>query len=295
MTQKSDALRRFVFDHLDARGCIVNLAESCESIQSTHHYPASLAVVLNQFAVAACLLRDSIKVDGGVTIQLSSPGAISLIMADCMADRRVRAISEYSAESLPAVDKLDLTQLGDGAVLAITITPEDGERYQGIVPIENADLQNCLEDYFARSEQLPTWFRLLADKDKAMGIALHALPQQKVTDAKLSEEHFERLNMLLKTLTVDEALGLDQEQVLTRLFHEESCRLFEPSSIEFGCHCSTERSLDAIISLGTDEIEDMLVEQRQLGNQSLTVDCHFCFQRYEFPLKLIQGLVEQPD
>lgn len=36
----------------------------------------------------------------------------------------------------------------------ITITPEEGERYQGVVGLEGDTLAACLEDYFLRSEQL---------------------------------------------------------------------------------------------------------------------------------------------
>jgi len=289
MTQ-IDIRQRFVFDDLDARGCVVRLSDTCEAIQATHHYPANLAKLLNQFALAATLLRDSIKIDGSLTIQLRTPGAIKLIMADCMSDRRVRAIAEYDSDELTANNTLALNQLGQGAMLAITITPDEGERYQSIVPIENALLSECLQDYFQRSEQLPSLFHLLADQEQGLGIAIHALPQEKIKDRQKSLEHFERLQALLSTLAIDEALSLDNEQILTRLFHEEQCRLFEAHSVEFGCICSAEKSLDAINSLGADDINALIEEQKQDGHEQLVVDCHFCFQRYQFNFSDIQRL-----
>jgi len=45
----SDIRQRFVFDELDARGCIVRLNDTCEAIQATHHYPSNLARLLNEF------------------------------------------------------------------------------------------------------------------------------------------------------------------------------------------------------------------------------------------------------
>lgn len=285
-----DIRQRFVFDELDARGCIVRLDETSESIQATHHYPANLAKLLNEFALAATLLRDSIKIEGSLTIQLRSEGAIKLIMADCMADRRVRAISEYDNETLLANDSLELDKLGNGAMLAITITPDEGERYQSIVPIENASLSACLEDYFQRSEQLPSLFRLLSDQEKALGVSIHALPAEKVKDKNEAAQHLERIKALLNTLHTEEALSLEPEQVLTRLFHEESCRLFDSHPVEFGCVCSEKKSLDAIASLGQDEVSALITEQKEEGNESLVVDCHFCFQRYEFSFEHINGL-----
>lgn len=278
----SDFRQRFVFDELDARGCVVRLEKTCKAIQATHYYPPNLASVLNQFALAAALLRDSIKIDGSLTIQLRTSGAMKLIMADCLSDHRVRAIAEYDQEGLPANDAIMLNNMGDDAVLAITITPDDGERYQSIVPIEQATLGECLEDYFHRSEQLPTLFRFFANKDCAVGIALHALPMQKITDEAASADHFERLQLLLKTLTEQEALELSSEAILSRLFHEEACRLFEPKALEFGCECSALKSLEAIKSLGEKEVIELIREQQELGKDHVAVDCHFCFQRYEF-------------
>ena len=285
-----DIRQRFTFDELDARGCIVRLSETCEAIQATHHYPANLAKLLNEFALAATLLRDSIKFDGGLTIQLRTSGAIGLIMADCMSDRRVRAICEYDSEELAANAPIALDSLGNGATLAITITPDEGERYQSIVPIEHASLGECLEDYFQRSEQLPSLFRLLSDQQQAVGISIHALPQEKTKNKETSEENFERIKAFLGTLEAEEALTLEPEQVLTRLFHDESCRLFDSYPVEFGCHCSSEKSLDAIKSLGQEDVLELIKEQQNKGNQNLVVDCHFCFQQYQFSFEQISGL-----
>ena len=290
--EQTDFRQRFVFDELDARGCIVQLKQTCEAIQATHHYPANLAKVLNQFALAAALLRDSIKIDGSLTIQLRTKGAIKLIMADCMSDRRIRAIAEYEQEELAASDAILLNQLDNSAVLAITITPDEGERYQSIVPIENATLAECLGDYFERSEQLPSLFSFYSDNDTALGVSLHALPAQKVTDKAQSKAHFERLNVLLKTLTQEEALSLSSSEILTRLFHEESCRLFDSHHVEFGCVCSESKSLDAIKSLGAEEVAALVIEQKEQGFDKLVVDCHFCFQRYEFEFDALEHLFD---
>ena len=290
----NDYRQRFVFDDLDMRGCIVRLQQTCEAIQSTHHYPPKLAQVINQFALSAALLRDSIKVAGSLTIQLRTQGALQLVMADCLSDRRIRAIAEFDQNALIANDPIHLSTLNrtpnQGAVLAITITPDEGERYQSIVPIEQASLAQCLDDYFIRSEQLPSTFRLLANADQALGIAIHTLPAAKVTDQAKANEHFQRIALLLSTLDTEEALNLNSEQLLTRLFHQEPCRMFEAHPVEFGCQCSSEKSLDALQSLGQDEVSQLIVEQQELGKNSIQVDCHFCFQRYEYNFQQVNRL-----
>ncbi|MBX2848999.1 MAG: Hsp33 family molecular chaperone HslO [Acidiferrobacterales bacterium] len=290
-----DYVRRFVFEELDARGCVVSLDDASSAIQQTHYYPPNLAKLLNEFAVAAVLLHDSIKIVANITIQLrsthsESTNPISLLMADCMPDRKVRAIAEYQSELLGANTDLDLGSFANNSTLTITITPQDAERYQSIVPLEHSSLSECLEDYFKRSEQLPTWFKLVADEQRAVGIAIHALPAEKITDTAISEDSFKRLKMLLDTLKHKEALQLDCQEMLTRLFHQESCRVFEPDNIEFGCICSAQKSLDAIKSLGEQEVAELLAEQKSEGKESVFVDCHFCFQRYEFSFDQIRSV-----
>lgn len=287
-----DFRQRFVFDQLDVRGCLVRLEQTTSQIQATHHYPPALARLLNEFALAAALLRDSIKIDGSLTIQLRSPGALQLLIADCLADRRIRAIAEYDSHALAASNQINLNELGEGSVLAITINPTDGERYQSIVPIEQASLSACLEDYFSRSEQLPSQFSLHTNEATGLGIALHALPPEKEPDRAIASEKFEHLSVLLNSLSVDEALSLSATEILTRLFHDEHCRLFEAHAIEFGCECSEQKSLDAIAALGRDEVKQLIEEQRQQDQGKVVVDCHFCFQRYEFEFSQLDTLFQ---
>ena len=289
---KQDYRQRFVFDGLDVRGCIVRLQETTSQVQATHHYPPALAVLLNEFTLAAVLLRDSIKTDGGLTIQLRTPGAIQLIIADCMADGRVRAISEYDNAAISANEQIKLKDLGAGSVLAITISPEQGERYQSIVPIERETLSACLEDYFDRSEQLSSRFKLLANSAQGLGVALHALPQEKITDKEQAQQHFDRLNALLKTLSLEEGLTLASDSILTRLFHEEQCRLFNPNQVEFGCPCSKQKSLDSIAAIGKDEVLELIHERKQNDESKVVIDCHFCFQRYDFDFATIMALFD---
>lgn len=283
----NDAIQRFLFDHQDVRGAITQLHDTCINIQETHHYPPALAKLINQFALSAVLLRDSLKVAASVTIQCRSEGLISLIMADCDVDNNVRAIAEYEVTELASLDSINLSALGNNTVLVITITPEDGDRYQGVVPIEHETLAECLQDYFARSEQLPTLFSLIADEKSATGIAIHALPEQ-AGDVAQRRDYLDHVTILLNSLTESEALSLNAEQILTRLFHQESCRLFEENSVRFGCPCSQERSLEALIGIGQREIKALIEERQADGHSNIVVDCHFCFQCYEYGFDILE-------
>jgi molecular chaperone Hsp33 len=291
MNDRKDIKRRFVFDQDDVRGCYARLDESCKTIQSTHYYPNSLARLINEFTIAAVLLKDSIKSNGGLTVQMRTEGDIGLLIADCANTGSVRAICEYDQSSvLP--EEIILNQL-PGAVLAVTITPEDGDRYQSIIPVEHMTLALCLEDYFERSEQLPSRFHLLASTEKAVGFSLHSLPAQQVKDKLESEQRFEHLNVLLKSLTLEEAHADTSTDALTKLYHQDNCRLFEAQALQFGCECSAERSLNALRALGEDEVRLLLAEHKADKKDAITIDCHFCFQRYLISFEQVATLFSE--
>jgi len=77
-------------------------------------------------------------------------------------------------------------------------------------------------------------------------------------------------------------------------YHQKKnhCRLFEAHAIEFGCECSEQKSLDAIAALGRDEVKQLIEEQRQQDQGKVVVDCHFCFQRYEFEFSQLDTLFQ---
>ena len=290
-TIQSDIAQRFSFDELDARGCYVNLNATIADIQATHHYPKSLAKLLNEFAVSAVLLRDSVKLNGSLTIQLRAGSdsnlPVKMIIADCSSEYGVRAVCEFDAQYFPAnLDEIDLTVLGSESTLTITISPDEGRRYQGVVAIDSASLTDCLQDYFLRSEQLPSRFEIAVTTNQATGMSIHAMPEQDSEIVATIKDDWQRLNYLVDTLTEKELHELSSDTLLTRLFHEEQCRLHEAKPVKFSCDCSRARSASAIKSLGETEIRALMTEQ-----ELVTIDCHFCFQRYEFDHQALAELI----
>src|SRR5690625_6103612 len=72
-------------------------------------------------------------------------------------------------------------------------------------------------------------------------------------------------------------MGLDLDTLLRRLFHEQPLRVSDPAPLRFFCSCSRERSAGALLSLGRDDVELLLVERG-----SVDIDCQFCNRHYHF-------------
>ncbi len=272
----SDYTQRFLFDDTDVRGEWVGLERSYVEVLAKHPYPEPVAQLLGELLVAAALLVGTLKFDGLLVLQARSAGAVPLLMVECSSEREVRGIARYHEEQL--TPGATLAELMPEGVLAMTIDPANGQRYQGIVALDGIDLADSLSNYFASSEQLPTRFWLNADGRRASGMLLQQLPADRIRDGEAREASWQHLRTLADTLTAEELLGLNTETLLHRLYHEEQVRLFDPRPIRFHCSCSRERSAKALISLGQHDAEQLLGEQ----GGSVTIDCQFCNQKYRF-------------
>lgn len=272
----TDYTQRFLFDDTDVRGEWAGLERSYVEVLAKHTYPEPVAQLLGEMLAAAALLVGTLKFDGLLVLQARSSGAVPLLMVECSSDRQVRGIARYHEEQLKP--GASLKELMPDGVLAMTIDPANGQRYQGIVALDGINLAECLSNYFASSEQLPTRFWLNADGRRACGLLLQQLPADRIRDGEEREASWQHLQTLADTLTAEELLGLDTETVLHRLYHEESVRLFEPKPIRFHCSCSRERSARAVMSLGHEDAEHLLAEQ----GGTLNIDCQFCNEQYRF-------------
>lgn len=277
-----DTTQRFLFENADVRGELVALDTSYREVLAKHDYPEPVRELLGEMLAAAVLLSTTIKFDGLLILQASSSGPISTLMVECASDQAVRGIARYEGNMTGA----SLAELMPDGILAITVDPEEGQRYQGIVSLEGSTLAECLNGYFENSEQLPTRFRLQADGRTARGLLLQALPADRQPDPEQRAATWEHLNILADTLTAEELVSLDNQTVLRRLFHEEDVRLFEPRPVRFECSCSVERSGNALVSLGHEDAMALLAEQ----NGEIEIDCQFCNARYLFDRARVEEL-----
>ncbi len=272
----SDSIQRFIFDNTDVRGECVKLHSSYGHVLAKHAYPEPVAQLLGELLAAAALLVGTLKFDGLLVLQVRSSGALPLLMVECSSHHEIRGIARYDAAQINM--GASLRELMPEGELTLTVDPHEGQRYQGIVALESATLAQCLTDYFATSEQLPTRFWLQADGQHASGMLLQQLPAQRITDPDAREASWQHLAILGDTLTAQELLSLDTQTLLHRLYHEEAVRLLEPRSLHFHCSCSRERSARALSSLGQADAEALVAEQ----GGAIVIDCQFCNQRYAF-------------
>ena len=280
----TDFTQRFIFDDRDVRGELVSLEHSYAEVLARHAYPQPVALLLGELMAAAALLVGTLKFDGLLILQARSEGPVPLLMIECSSEREIRGIARYDADAIEA--GAGLQDLMPNGMLALTVDPRQGQRYQGIVELNGADLSECFTNYFTLSEQLGTRFWLTADGTRASGLLLQQLPVARQPDADDRAESWAHVSTMASTLRSEEQLSLDNATLLHRLYHEDAVRLFDIQPLRFRCSCSRERSGNALVSLGLDDARELVVEH---GGQ-IEIDCQFCNERYGFDLTDVEQL-----
>ena len=266
----TDTLQRFLFEDEPIRGELVHLDATWRAVLDRHEYPEPLKLALGELMSAAALLAATLKFDGSVILQIQGSGPVRLMVAECTAGSTLRATAKWEGD---LADTRFPDMLGRGQFAISLVPPDGGQPYQGIVALEGESLALCLEHYMRHSEQLETRIWLAADGRSAAGMLLQRLPGRTGQDA----DSWNRATKLAGTVKAEELLTLSSRELLHRLYHEETLRLFEPGAVSFRCSCSADRVAAMLRMLGQDEVRSILDEQG-----AVEVKCEFCNRGYTY-------------
>ncbi|WP_018982318.1 Hsp33 family molecular chaperone HslO [Salinimonas chungwhensis] len=275
-----DQLHRFLIDDANVRGEIARLDDSLQHIVHSYEYPVQIQKLLGEMAAATCLLTAILKFKGEIGLQIQGGGAVKYAVVNATDEYTLRGVARWDEELASLPERFE--DLMEKGVLVITITPEGGERYQGVVALDKPTLAECIENYFAQSEQLATQVKLYTDlsdpeRVKAAGMLLQVMPTQAENTNVAQDTGFEHLSTLAETLTSEEVFGLAVEDVLYRLYHQQKVELFEPQSITFACSCSRSRSAEALRNVEKAELLQIIEEEG-----AVQMNCQYCHTEYRF-------------
>ncbi|MEG3110807.1 MULTISPECIES: Hsp33 family molecular chaperone HslO [Pantoea] len=264
-----DQLHRYLFENAAVRGELVNVSNTWHETVKNHDYPAPVQTLLGEMLVATSLLTATLKFDGEITVQLQGDGPLSLAVINGNNNQELRGVARFKGE-IP--DDSTLKSMVGNGYLVITISPEKGERYQGVVGLEGETLAECLEDYFMRSEQLPTRLFIRTNEKGAAGILLQVMPAQET-----NKDDFDHLAALTETIKTEELIDLPANDVLWRLYHQEEATVYEPQPVVYKCTCSRERCGDVLKTLPQEEVDEIIEEDGKID-----MHCDYCGSHYIF-------------
>ncbi len=297
-------VHKFIFEGLPVRGMVVRLTDAWREVlqrreQGGEPWPQPVRALMGEMAAAGALMQSNIKFNGALVLQIYGDGPVKLAVAEVQADLAFRVTATVDGEVEEAAGIEAMLNPNGGGRCAITLDPKDrlpGQQpYQGVVPLFGDQreplqkLSEVLEHYMLQSEQLDTKLVLAANDEVAAGLLIQRLPvegegnlgSERNEDGIGLSEDFNRIAMLASTLTAEELLGLDVDNLLKRLFWEETLRRFEPMRGDLGprfaCSCSRERVAVMLSNLGREEVDSVVAERGQVE-----VGCEFCGIKYHF-------------
>ena len=211
-TSSIDKLQRFTFDDYDLHGGIIHTVNSFSQLFAKHSYPKCVKELLGQLQCAVCLISDTLKVFGEITIQIRSHGRLKYALVKVNENFETIGLADIEGNITDNEAFTDI--ISKDAVLLITFAPLDGENYQCIVPLDKPSLAECIEDYYRQSIQVACQMKLFtnADLTHSSGMIITAIPTKR--DKAMQLLHFEHITTLSDTITEEEMHTLSFNEIL---------------------------------------------------------------------------------
>ena len=272
--------------------CSRDLTERARQIHRT--LPVGTAA-LGRTLSAASLMGNALKVPGAsLTLQIKGGGPLGTVLAVSDEEGNVRGYVTHPEVDLPLRQdgKLDVgAAVGHEGTLTVIKDLQMKEPYVGTIDLMGGEIAEDVAAYFVESEQIPTACGLgvLVDRDQSVraagGYLIQLLPGAGEDTIVRVEGGIMAAGSVSALLDKDP----DPENLLRTVLSDFDMQILETSPVEYRCYCSRERVERALISLGEQELEDILREQ---GKCQLT--CQFCDAVYDFSgddlSRLLEGL-----
>jgi molecular chaperone Hsp33 len=289
--ETDDCVQPFMIDRTGLHGRMVKLGPSVDTILSRHGYPPAVGHLLAEMLALGAGLSAALKFDGIFTLQVQGDGPVPVLVADVTSDGRMRGYAQTKGDVPPLHDVIAAPVpklLGEG-YLAFTVDQAGrADRYQGIVALEGASIEECVHRYFEQSDQFASSVKLAAGRrpDGSMGAAallVQRLPEEGAGGdpgiGHADEDAWRRAVTLMQSATAEEMLNPDlaPNDLLFRLFHEDGVRVFPSRPVQESCRCSRERIETVLAAMDAETVAEMT-----LDDGTIEVVCEFCARKEVF-------------
>ena len=296
-----------------ARFFVCDTTQVVKDAQSKHGLDAIATVNFGKLLTAAAMMGKDLKVeDGVVSVEISGDGAYGKMVATANMKGHVKGyVGNTSNAKLVDKDgnfmrdeKGRIKLIGDGIM---QVRKDIGLKmpFSGMVALENQDIADIVASYFLQSEQIKSVVALgvKLNEDgtvnRAGGYLIQLLPGAEDDFIDKLEDKLRKIRSITELLNG----GFSLERIVELLYEDisafeenkdangnhkkkyiENFEILEKSEIEYKCNCSKETFLKGLITLGKEQIDEILEEQGKIE-----VECHFCGKKYQFGKEDFEG------
>lgn len=263
-------------------------------MERIHHTSAVITAALGRLLTAASMMGYQLKEAGqSVTLRVKGNGPCDTLIAVADSQGNVKGYPSVSVVELPLnqYGKLDVSgAVGKQGMLYVIKDVGMKEPYIGQTPLVSGEIAEDITSYYAVSEQIPTVCALgvLVAPDltvlHAGGYLLQLLPGAREEVVSQIEETVRNIPSVTQMLSQ----GLTPKDLCLKLLEGLEPEIMEEHDCCYFCDCTKERVERALISLGREELEEMVSE-----GKDTEVCCSFCDRKYTFSTSDLKKLMKR--
>ena len=272
----------------------VTTADITERARQIHKTLPTATAALGRLLAAASMMGNMQKVENGsITLQIKGGGPLGTVLAVSDAEGNVRGYVQNPQISLLEKyrGKLDVgAAVGTEGMLTVIRDLQMKEPYVGSVQLVSGEIAEDITEYFVQSEQTPTACALgvLVDTDQSVrasgGYLIQLLPGAPDDVIDRIEAGIEKAGAVTSILD----RGLTAQQLLETVMEGLDLEILETSPVEYRCYCSRDRVTATLISLGREELRQIVEE-----GETVHIECQFCDTIYDFTPGEIAEILEE--
>lgn len=254
-------------------------------------YPTATAA-LGRALTGAELMASLLDPDQRVALKFQGDGPLKKILVEADGTGAVRGYVGVPEVNLPPKNgKIDVSgALGSNGYLTVSKDLRVKDVYTGVVRLHSGEIASDIAYYFSESEQIPSAVGLgvFVERDgevsAAGGFLVQSLPpsDDERIDAIVSRiEHMDSVTAQLRD-------GRLPEDILELILQGIPHYIIEKRQLAFRCSCSRERTEQAVIALGAEEIRNIISDR-----ESVDISCQFCGAVHTFSREELKRLIEE--
>lgn len=286
----ADKLIRGLARNGNIRVLMVKSTDLVQNVKEIHDlFPTVTAAVgrtMNASLMMAHALKDE---DEKLIIEIRGNGDLKFLLVN--ADNAGRVRTTVSNPHLLKINehngKLDVGGLFEGGTLKVSRSIDDKIVYNSLVDLQSGEIGDDFAYYFAQSEQIPSVVSLgvLVGEDynvlSAGGLIIQVLPSAQEEDIVAMETLLQELKPMSTYF-----LDMEAEALFEQLF--EDGEILGTSDIEYHCGCNRDQMLGALMTLSTDDLQELIDE-----DQGAKMICHYCNTEYEFSESELKAIIDE--